>query len=139
MCAAGSADDFGGPMPVRNYAPIQQLFLNLPFERAVTQAPGTFRLYLESVESNVISTEQGYVEALLKFAALAYRRPLSKLEKDGMLTYYHTLREKNALSHEDAMRNSEFPETSAFAQKIQALCDGPAIFRNLDLVREDAF
>ncbi len=61
------ADGFGGPLPVRNYAPIQQLFLNLPFERAVTQAPGTFRLSIESVESNVISTEQGYVEALLKF------------------------------------------------------------------------
>src|SRR5258708_3488531 len=42
-------------------------------------------------------------------------------------------------SYEDAMRNSEFPETSAFAQKIRALCDGPAVFRNLDIVREDAF
>jgi hypothetical protein len=40
-------------------------------------------------------------------------------------------------SYEDAMRNSELPETDAFAEKIKALCDGPPVFRNLDVVRED--
>jgi hypothetical protein len=38
-------------------------------------------------------------------------------------------------SYEVAMKNSDLPETDAFAQKMQALCDGPAIFRNLDLER----
>jgi hypothetical protein len=42
-------------------------------------------------------------------------------------------------SYDEAMRNSGLPETSAFAEKIQALCDGPATFRNLDVVREDSF
>ena len=30
-----------------------------------------------------------------KFAARAYRRPLTKAERDDMLAYYHTLRDKN--------------------------------------------
>jgi hypothetical protein len=40
-------------------------------------------------------------------------------------------------SHEDAMRNSELPETSAFAEKIGELCESGPTFRNLDVVRED--
>lgn len=39
-------------------------------------------------------------------------------------------------SYEEAMKNSELPETSQFAERIRALCDGPAVFRNLDVVRE---
>ena len=40
-------------------------------------------------------------------------------------------------SYEEAMKNSERPETSAFAERMTELCDGPAIFRNLDVVREE--
>ena len=40
-------------------------------------------------------------------------------------------------SYDDAMRNSELPETAAFAQKMMAICDGPPTFRNLDVVREE--
>jgi hypothetical protein len=40
-------------------------------------------------------------------------------------------------SYEAAMRNSDLPETGAFAEKMMALCDGPAVFRNLDVVREE--
>ncbi len=40
-------------------------------------------------------------------------------------------------SYDDAMRNSALPETSQFAERIQALCEGPAVFRNLDVVREE--
>ena len=40
-------------------------------------------------------------------------------------------------SYEEAMKNSELPETAAFAQQMAELCDGPAIFRNLDVVREE--
>jgi len=40
-------------------------------------------------------------------------------------------------SYEDAMRNSQLPETSAFAEKMMTLCDGEPIFRNLDVVREE--
>jgi len=50
--------------------------------------------------------EPKHLDALLKFAARAYRRPLSKAERDDILAYYHTLREKNDLTHEEAVRNS---------------------------------
>ena len=42
----------------------------------------------------------------MKFAARAYRRPLSKAESDDIVAYYHELREKEGLSHEDAIRDS---------------------------------
>ncbi len=38
-------------------------------------------------------------------------------------------------SYEDAMANSEMPETAAFAERVSKLCDGPMAFRNLDVVR----
>ena len=41
-------------------------------------------------------------------------------------------------SYEEAMRNSQLPETIAFADKVTALCDSGPTFRNLDVVREDA-
>ena len=36
-------------------------------------------------------------------------------------------------SYEDAMANSELPETAFFAEKLRALCDGQLLFRNLDV------
>ena len=38
-------------------------------------------------------------------------------------------------SYEDAMANSELPETAAFAERVAKLCDGPVSFRNLDVRR----
>lgn len=40
-------------------------------------------------------------------------------------------------TYEEAMANSKLPETSEFAAKLAALCDGPPTFRNLDVVREE--
>jgi hypothetical protein len=40
-------------------------------------------------------------------------------------------------SYEDAMANSNLPETGEFAQKLASLCDGPPSFRNLDVLREE--
>jgi hypothetical protein len=36
-------------------------------------------------------------------------------------------------SYEEAMANSELPETASFAEKLRTLCDGPLVFRNLDV------
>jgi len=38
-------------------------------------------------------------------------------------------------SFEDAMANSDLPETAAFATRLAALCEGPMAFRNLDVLR----
>jgi hypothetical protein len=40
-------------------------------------------------------------------------------------------------SYEEAMANSALPETTAFAEKLSALCSSGPTFRNLDLVRVD--
>jgi hypothetical protein len=36
-------------------------------------------------------------------------------------------------SYEDAMENSNRPETSEFAAQMAKLCDGPPTFRNVDV------
>lgn len=40
-------------------------------------------------------------------------------------------------SYEEAMANSDLPETGDIAERLTALCDGPPSFRNLDLLREE--
>ena len=39
-------------------------------------------------------------------------------------------------SYEEAMKNSDLPETSEFAQKMVALGDGPPSFYNLDVIED---
>jgi quinol monooxygenase YgiN len=40
-------------------------------------------------------------------------------------------------SYEEAMANSNLPETSAFAAQLASLCDAPPAFRNLDVIRRE--
>ncbi len=56
-----------GPIPARNFQPIQLIFLNLPFERARVLRDGEMSVYLESAESNEVASNQGDIDALLKF------------------------------------------------------------------------
>lgn len=61
---------------------------------------------LRTLEKMHADAEPQHLEALLKFAARAYRRPLSTAEREDILAYYRTLREKSGLTHEEAIRNS---------------------------------
>ena len=61
---------------------------------------------LRSLEKMRAAAEPVQLEALATFAARAYRRPLTKAERDGLLVYYQKLRKQSALSHEDAMRDA---------------------------------
>lgn len=56
-----------GPLPARNFQPVQQIFLNLPFERARVLGIGEYSVRLESAESNVIATNELQLDAVLKF------------------------------------------------------------------------
>src|SRR5262249_27521806 len=58
------------------------------------------------VEKARLGAEPRHLDALLKFAARAYRRPLAQEERDEILAYYRQLREKSGLTHEEAMRGS---------------------------------
>lgn len=42
-------------------------------------------------------------------------------------------------SYDEAMQNSDLPETAEFAERLAKLCDGPPAFRNLDVRRVDDF
>src|SRR4030095_2889205 len=58
------------------------------------------------VERARLEAEPRQLDALVKCAARAYRRPLAQEERDDVLSYYRELREKRRLSHEEAMRGS---------------------------------
>jgi hypothetical protein len=61
---------------------------------------------LRSLEKQHRDAEPRHLDALLRFAARAYRRPLTKGEQEDIRAYYLKLREKNDLSHVDAIRDS---------------------------------
>jgi Protein of unknown function (DUF1592)/Protein of unknown function (DUF1588)/Protein of unknown function (DUF1587)/Protein of unknown function (DUF1585)/Protein of unknown function (DUF1595) len=60
---------------------------------------------IRAIERERTEAEPRHLEALLRFAARAYRRPLSKAEQDDLIAYYHTLRTKSSLTHEEAIRD----------------------------------
>jgi hypothetical protein len=61
---------------------------------------------LRRVERMRVEAEPHHLDALVKFAARAYRRPLAQTERDDLLAYYSMLREKDGLTHEEAVRDS---------------------------------
>ncbi|MBP1234022.1 hypothetical protein JOE40_003665 [Arthrobacter sp. PvP102] len=63
-----------------------------------------------------------------------FRRIVATADRDRPGTYFTIV---DFDSYESAMENSSRPETSEFAAKMAALCDGPLIFRNLDVMWED--
>ncbi|MEP7366610.1 MAG: DUF1592 domain-containing protein, partial [Acidobacteriota bacterium] len=61
---------------------------------------------LRSIEKLRVDSEPQHLDALLAFAARAYRRALTAAEREQMLAYYGTLRQKDGLTHEEAIRDS---------------------------------
>ena len=60
---------------------------------------------LRRVEEDRRRAEPSHLSSLLKFAERAYRRPLAKTERDQLMAFYRESREKDELSHEDAIRD----------------------------------
>ena len=60
---------------------------------------------LRRVERMRHEAEDRHLQAVLRFAARAYRRPLTREEGDQLLTNYRSMRAKDGLSHEDAIRD----------------------------------
>jgi hypothetical protein len=82
---------------------------------------------LRYVEKERVDAEARHLDALLQFAGRAWRRPLIQAERDDLVSYYRTLREKNELSHEDAMRGS-----------IVSVLMSPDFLYRIDLLDESA-
>jgi hypothetical protein len=60
---------------------------------------------IRGIERKRQEAEPRHIEALLAFAARAYRRPLERAERDDLLAFYRSLRDKSELSHEEALRD----------------------------------
>lgn len=63
-------------------------------------------------------------------------RGLVTRDRDNDGTYVHVV---EFPSYEEAMENSNRADTSEFAEAMAKLCDGPVVFRNLDVVRDNDF
>ncbi|MGC2656922.1 MAG: DUF1592 domain-containing protein, partial [Bryobacteraceae bacterium] len=119
---AGKGDEAGSPRPTDHQVTDTTVIMALR-DAYVTKAladpnndpvaPQAMRDHFDSVNSTLrylekerAAAEPKHLDALVNFAERAYRRPLSKSERSGILAYYHELRTKNELSHEDAVRAS---------------------------------
>jgi hypothetical protein len=61
---------------------------------------------IRRIEAARAVAEPGHLETLQTFAERAWRRPLSKSEREDLVAFYHSLREQGGLNHEDAIRDS---------------------------------
>jgi mono/diheme cytochrome c family protein len=61
---------------------------------------------IRAIERIRAESEPRHLEALVRFVERAYRRPLEPAERDDLLAFYKSLRERDGLSHEDAIRDS---------------------------------
>lgn len=64
-------------------------------------------------------------------ADLGPQRIIVTADRDRPNTYLSIV---EFASFEEAMANSEDPQTTEWATRMQSLCDGPPSFRNLDVV-----
>jgi mono/diheme cytochrome c family protein len=80
---------------------------NNPIARqAITDHFDRVNATLRSIEKERISAEPRHLDALMTFAARAYRRPLSADERAELRAFYRSMRETKSLTHEEAMRDS---------------------------------
>src|SRR6185437_4576736 len=61
---------------------------------------------IRRVERDRLTAEPSHLTALVQFAERAYRRPLSKAEREEIRTFYRTLRRKDELGHDEALRDT---------------------------------
>jgi mono/diheme cytochrome c family protein len=77
------------------------------------EALGAIEAYFTNISADIRKVERGrlaaepsHLDALLIFTERAYRRPLAPAERDEVLAFYHKLREKDDLGHEEALRDA---------------------------------
>jgi mono/diheme cytochrome c family protein len=82
---------------------------------------------LRRVQQMRRDAEPSHLQGVLRFAARAYRRPLSSNERDELMAYYRRLREQDGLAHEDAVRDL-----------VVSVLMSPRFCYRLDLIDADA-
>jgi Protein of unknown function (DUF1592)/Protein of unknown function (DUF1588)/Protein of unknown function (DUF1587)/Protein of unknown function (DUF1595)/Protein of unknown function (DUF1585) len=93
-------------------AQLAEVYLAKAREVSTAEAAEVVADYFDRMNRNVraletakTDAEPSHLDALLAFAARAYRRPLTKAESDDLLAFYRSLRAQS-LSHEDAIRDA---------------------------------
>lgn len=66
----------------------------------------TINAAIRAVEKDRAAAEPRHVAALQAFAERAYRRPLTAAERDGVAAFYRGLRDREGLTHEEAVRDT---------------------------------
>src|SRR5262249_16096173 len=61
---------------------------------------------LRRIERERLEAEPRHLDALVAFATRAYRRPLSQAERADLLAFYRSLRDRDHLTHEEALLDS---------------------------------
>ena len=84
---------------------------------------------IETTEPDEVEALVGEWRAKTEGARKAQRGTFTK-DRDRPDTYVQIV---EFPSYEDAMANSELPETASLAEKLRKLCNGPLVFRNLDV------
>ena len=84
---------------------------------------------LSRMERMAAAAEPLHLKAVQDFAQRAYRRPLSKDERDSIVTFYKSLREKDGLSHDEAIRDSiaSVLMSPNFCYRVDLIGEGKAI------------
>ncbi|HLX60658.1 MAG TPA: DUF1592 domain-containing protein [Planctomycetota bacterium] len=73
---------------------------------AIKEHFDTIRARIRWIERTRQEAEPSQLEALKDLAQRAFRRPLSQSERADIDSFYRTLRDKDGLDHEDAIRDS---------------------------------
>lgn len=102
------------------------------YDEAIKAVEDQFRIIsasIRQVENDRLAAEPLHVGALQKFAERAYRRPLSPDERDGIASFYRTLRDQDGLSHEDAVRDCvvSILMSPHFCYRVDLPADGSGI------------
>ena len=81
------------------------------------------------VEEARRAAEPSHLAALAQFAERAYRRPLAAEERNELLAFYRLLRDREELSHEDALRDAlaSILVSPHFCYRFDLAAEGPEI------------
>jgi mono/diheme cytochrome c family protein len=84
---------------------------------------------IRRVERARLAAAPSHLKALVQFAERAYRRPLRAAERDDVLAFYRTLRKRDELGHEEALRDTLVTVLMSphFCYRIAVAEPGPAV------------
>ncbi|MEQ9406577.1 MAG: DUF1592 domain-containing protein [Fuerstiella sp.] len=95
---------------------------------------GAIRYYFHEINQQIrwveqarLKAESSHRQAVLEFAARAFRRPLSSAEADELLSFYQVLRDRDGLNHEEAIQDTTISVLMSphFCYRVDLLGSGP--------------